>query len=114
MSTQNYRTQLLAAGRIDQSIHYGPYAINWWYFLNSKNDQNKQICFPIHINMRVRFELNKKAFIVRVICNTEENNATPGYVSETDLDSKIYSSASEVVNETLKGMHIFWTKCYGI
>jgi len=102
MSTQNYRTQLLAAGRIDRSIHYGPYAINWWYFLNSKNDQNKQICFPIRINMRVRFELNKKAFIVRVVCNTEENNTMPGYVSETDLDSKIYSSASEVVNETYK------------
>ena len=52
--------------------------------------------------MRVILELNKKTFIVRVICNTEENNTTPGYVSETDLDSKIYSSASEVVNETYK------------
>ena len=63
MSTQNYKTQLLATGIIDQDIHYGPYAINWWYFSNTKNSQNKQICFPIHINMRVRFELNKKAFI---------------------------------------------------
>ena len=67
MSTQNYKTQPLAAGRIDQNIHYGPYAVNWWYFLNTKNDQNKQICFPICINMRVKFELNKKVFIVWVV-----------------------------------------------
>ena len=56
MSSQNYKTQLLATGRIDQNIHYGPYAINWWHFLNTKNG-NKQVCFPIRINMRIIFEL---------------------------------------------------------
>ena len=51
MSTQNFKRQLLAAGEIDNHLHYGPFAENWWYFLNTKNSQNKQICFPIHINM---------------------------------------------------------------
>ena|SRR5205085_4686875 len=102
MFTQNFQRQLLAAGEIDNRLHYGPFAENWWYFLTVKNNQNKQICFPIRINMRVQVTLNRKEFIIRVVRNTKENNLKPGYICESDLDSEICSSASEVINEIWK------------
>jgi hypothetical protein len=49
MSTQNFKRQLLAAGEIDDRLHYGPFAENWWHFLNAKNSRNKQICFPVRV-----------------------------------------------------------------
>jgi hypothetical protein len=105
MSTLNFKRQLLATGEIDNNLHYGPFAESWWHFLNTKNNEinNKQICFPIRINMRIRIILSDKEFIIRVIVhNTKENNLKPGYVCESDVDSKIYASASELVNETYK------------
>jgi hypothetical protein len=105
MSTLNFKRQLLATGEIDNDLHYGPFAESWWYFLNTKNNKinNKQICFPIRINMRIRVILSDEEFIIRVIVhNTKENNPKPGYVCESDVDSKIYASASELVNETYK------------
>lgn len=101
MSVQNYKRQLLTTGEIDQDIHYGPFGVNWWHFLNVKTNQ-KQICFPIRINMRIKIEINKKAFIIRVVHNTDVNNLTPGYVSELDTDSKIYQTPSEAINESYR------------
>lgn len=97
MSTHNYKTQLLVPGEIERNLHYGPFAINWWYFLGNKN---KQICFPLRINMRIKLELNQREFVIRVVHNTKLNNSKPGYICESDEVSEIYSSPSEVVNET--------------
>ena len=52
--------------------------------------------------MRVQVTLNRKEFIIIVVCNTKENDLKPGYICESDLDSEICSSASEVINEIWK------------
>ncbi|CAG8515082.1 4937_t:CDS:2, partial [Gigaspora rosea] len=74
MSIQNHKRQLLALGTIDQKLHYGPFATNWWVFSKLKTDQNKK-SIPIRINIRIKFELNQKEFIIRVV----DNNWKPGY-----------------------------------
>ncbi|GET02124.1 hypothetical protein GLOIN_2v1535567 [Rhizophagus clarus] len=48
--------------------------------------------------MRVQIELNKTKLIVRIV--STEGNINPGYVCESDVDSKIYLSASEAINKT--------------
>ncbi|GBB85344.1 hypothetical protein RclHR1_01190020 [Rhizophagus clarus] len=81
------------------SFHYGIYAVNWWTFINKKTpNEEKQICIPLRLNMRVQIELNKTKLIVRIV--STEGNINPGYVCESDVDSKIYLSASEAINKT--------------
>ncbi|CAG8509113.1 13660_t:CDS:2 [Gigaspora rosea] len=74
MSIQNHKRQLLALGTIDQKLHYGPFASNWW------------------------FELNQKEFIIRVV----DNNWKPGYVCELDTEAIVYLTSSAAINETYK------------
>ena len=69
MSIQNFKRQLLSLGIIVQELHYGPFAISWWAFLKTKIAQNKQACIPICVNMRIKFELNQKEFIIQVVNN---------------------------------------------
>ncbi|CAG8830910.1 16539_t:CDS:2, partial [Gigaspora margarita] len=94
---QNYKRQLLALGTIDQKLYYGPFATNWWVFSKLKTSQNKK-SIPIHINMRIKFELNQKEFIIRVV----NNNWKPGYVCELDTEAIVYLTSSAAINETYK------------
>jgi len=57
--------------------------------------------------MRVQLELNKIEFVIRIV--SVEDNSRPGYVCESDTTSKIYLTASEAINETLKLTKIFLT-----
>ncbi|RHZ74795.1 hypothetical protein Glove_219g105 [Diversispora epigaea] len=98
MSIQNYKRQLLAPGIIIQKLHYGPFAVGWWVFIKTKPTQNKQTCIPIRVNMRIKFELNQKEFIIRVV----DNNWKLGYVCELDTEAIIYLTSSATINETYK------------
>ncbi|RHZ54944.1 hypothetical protein Glove_421g37 [Diversispora epigaea] len=98
MFIQNHKRQLLAPGIIIQKLHYGPFAVSWWVFIKTKSTQNKQTCIPIRVNMRIKFELNQKEFIIRVV----DNNWKPGYVCELDTEAIIYSTSSAAINETYK------------
>src|SRR5438034_11810595 len=98
MSIQNYKRQLLSSGNIVQELHYGPFATSWWGFIKTKTAQNKQICIPIRVNMRIKFELNQEELIIRVV----DNNLKPGYVCESDTEAMIYSTSSAAINETYK------------
>lgn len=89
---------LIAPGEIVQDIHYGPFAIYWWNFIN---EGNTKICYPIRINMRIKIELNEKEFIIRTVVNANDG-MKPGYVYEADNDAVIYSTPSEVINENYK------------
>ncbi|GES91818.1 hypothetical protein GLOIN_2v1535567 [Rhizophagus clarus] len=99
MSSKKQTIQLLATGSLVPTLHYGIYAVNWWTFINKKTpNEEKQICIPLRLNMRVQIELNKTKLIVRIV--SIEGNINPGYVCESDVDSKIYLSASEAINKT--------------
>ncbi|CAB4426206.1 unnamed protein product [Rhizophagus irregularis] len=100
MSTQKHKRQLLSSGNIVQKLHYGPFAINWWFFIEikTKTTRAKQTCIPIRVNMRLKFELNQIEFIIRVI----DNNWKPGYICELDKEAIIYSTPSAAINETYK------------
>jgi hypothetical protein len=109
MSIQNYKRQLLASGNIVQKLHYGPFAVSWWVFLKTQNKQNEQTCIPIRVNLRVKFELNQKEFIIRVV----DNNWKPGYVCESDTEAIIYSTSSAAINETYKKNFVVRTRFSG-
>jgi hypothetical protein len=99
MSTQNHKRQLLASGNIIEKLHYGPFAINWWFFTGIKTKKTtRELPIPIRVNMRIKFELNQTEFIIRVV----DNNWKPGYICESDAESLIYSTPSAVINETYK------------
>ncbi len=93
-----YKRILIAPGEIDEDIHYGPFAIYWWNFIN---EENTKICYPIRINMRIKIELNKKEFIIRTVVNTDDG-IKPGYIYELDGDAVVYSTPSEAINENYK------------
>ena len=97
MSLQKHQLQLIAAVKFDSTLHYGSFAVNWWIFINKGE---KKTCVPIRLNMRVQLELNEIKFIIRVI--STDNNTKPGYVCESDITGRVYSSPSEVINETYK------------
>ena len=61
MSTQKHKRQLLTSGNIIQKLHYGPFAVNWWFFTGIKT---KISHIPIHVNMRIKVELNQTEFII--------------------------------------------------
>ncbi|RHZ78583.1 hypothetical protein Glove_159g29 [Diversispora epigaea] len=99
MSFKNQKIQLLSADNLIPELHYSLYAINWWFFTNKKNHgDEKQICIPIRLNMKVQIELNKTKFIVHIV--STEDNIKPGYICESDNTSRIYLTASEAINET--------------
>ncbi|GES95089.1 hypothetical protein GLOIN_2v1535567 [Rhizophagus clarus] len=62
------------------------------------SNEEKQICIPLRLNMRVQIELNKTKLIVHIV--STEGNINPGYVCESDVDSKIYLFISEAINKT--------------
>ena len=97
MSLQKHKLQLIAVGKLVQTLHYGSFAINWWTFINK---DEKQTCVLIHLNMRVQVELNETKFIICIV-NTD-NNTNPGYVCELDITGKVYLGSSEAINETYK------------
>jgi len=58
MSTQKHKRQLLALGDIIQKLHYGPFAVNWWFFTGIKIKTTLDLPIPIRVNMRIKVELN--------------------------------------------------------
>ncbi|RHZ75354.1 hypothetical protein Glove_216g176 [Diversispora epigaea] len=102
MPSPKYKPQLLAIGNFIPILHYGPFAVNWWTFTNSKTSKNKNsLCIPIRVNERIQIKLNKIKFIIRIICN-ESNTIQSSYVCENDINDKIYLTTSEAINETYK------------
>ncbi|CAH1769505.1 11512_t:CDS:1, partial [Entrophospora sp. SA101] len=97
MSSQKHKLQLIAAGKLVPTLHYGSFAANWWIFNNQKMPEGeKQTCVPICLNMRVQLTL----FIIRIV--SRNNNTRPGYICESDTTGEVYPSASEAINETYK------------
>src|SRR5256885_8550723 len=100
MTSKKQPVQLLATGKLVSTLHYGIYAVNWWIFIDKKiHNEEKQICIPIRLNMRVQLELNKTKFIVRIV--SAEDDIKPGYICESDIAAKVYLSASEAVNKPI-------------
>src|SRR2546430_969045 len=110
MSTDKYKRQLLATGDIVETLHYGIFAANWWVFI--KKTPEEQFCIPIRVNMRIKLELNKAEFIVRVI-KQGNNNYQPGYVCESDEAAMVYSTPSAAINETYKKLFNTQTRYSG-
>ncbi|CAG8485530.1 13164_t:CDS:2 [Funneliformis caledonium] len=80
-------------------LHYSIYSINWWTFIDRKIlNEEKQICIPIRLNMRVQLEFNKTKFIIRIV--SAEDGIKPGYICESDVAAKVYLSALEAINKT--------------
>jgi hypothetical protein len=104
MSSQKYNLQLISAGQLIPSLHYGPFAVEWWIFNNQKT------FIPIRINMRIQLELNKTKLIIRAV----NNDSKPGYVCESDETGEIYLSASEAINETYKKLFNNKTRYSGL
>ncbi|CAB4435615.1 unnamed protein product [Rhizophagus irregularis] len=103
MSSTKLTIQLLASGSLVSRLHYGIYAVNWWTFIDKKMpNEEKQICIPLRLNMRVQSELNKTKFIVRIV--SAEDGIKPGYVCESDVAAKVYLSASEAINKTYNNL----------
>src|SRR5215469_5265965 len=99
----SFKKQLLSLGSLVPTLHYGIYSINWWTFTDRKTlNEEKQICIPIRLNMRVQLELNKTKFIVRIV--SAEDSIRPGYICESDVSAKIYLSASKAVNKTYNSL----------
>ena len=95
--------QLLSLGSLIPTLHFGIYSVNWWTFIDRKIlNEEKQICIPIRLNMRVQLELNKTKFIVRIV--NAEDGIKPGYICESDVAAKVYLSASEAVNKTYNNL----------
>ena len=110
MSTDKYKRQLLATGNIVETLHYGAFAANWWIF--TKKIAEEELCVPIRVNMRVKLELNKIEFVVRVI-KEDNNDCQPGYVCESDEAAKVYSTPSAAINETYKKLFNNLTRYLG-
>ncbi|RIB18022.1 hypothetical protein C2G38_2185785 [Gigaspora rosea] len=55
-------------------------------------------CIPIRINIKIKFELNQKEFIIRVV----NNNWKPDYVCELNTEAIVYLTSSAAINETYK------------
>jgi hypothetical protein len=103
MTSKKQIIQLLAIGNLVPTLHYSIYAVNWWTFFNKKMpNEEKQICIPLRLNMRVQLELNKTKFIIRIV--HAEDNTKPGYICESDVTAKIYLSASEAINKTYSNL----------
>ena len=103
MSFKKQTIQLLFSGILVPTLHYGIYSVNWWTFIDRKIlNEEKQICIPIRLNMRVQLELNKTKFIIRIV--SAEDGIKPGYICESDVAAKIYLSASEAVNKTYNSL----------
>ncbi|PKC57912.1 hypothetical protein RhiirA1_401034 [Rhizophagus irregularis] len=110
MSTDKYKRQLLATGDIIETLHYSVFAINWWIFI--KKTPEKYSCIPICVNMRIKFELNKTEFIIRII-KQSNNIYQPGYICETDQAAMVYSTPTAAINETYKKLFNVQTRYSG-
>lgn len=104
MSSQKHNLQLISAGQLIPSLHYGPFAGEWWLVNNQKT------FVPIRINMRIQVELNKTKLVIRVVNNDDK----PGYVCESDETGEIYLSPSEAINETYKKLFDNRTRYSGL
>jgi hypothetical protein len=113
MSFKKQTTQLLSSGSLVLTLHYGVYSVNWWTFIDKKIlNEEKQICIPLRLNMRVQSELNETKFIVRIV--SAEDGIKPGYICESDVASKVCLSASEAVNKTYNNLFNNKTRYSGL
>jgi len=103
MSSKKQTIQLLTSGNLVSTLHYDIYAVNWWTFIDKKMpNEEKQICIPLRLNMRVQLELNKTKFIIHVV--NAEDGIKSGYVCESDVAAKVYLSASEAINKAYNNL----------
>ncbi|PKK55901.1 hypothetical protein RhiirC2_801202, partial [Rhizophagus irregularis] len=110
MSTDKYKRQLLATGDIIETLHYSVFAINWWIFIKKMPEKYSSI--PIRVNMRIKFELNKTEFIIRII-KQSNNIYQPSYICETDQAAMVYSTPTAAINETYKKLFNVQTRYSG-
>lgn len=113
MSTKKYKTQLLSTGDIVERLHYGSFASNWWVFLGKKRDPKMSSLVPLRVNCRVRIQLNGQEIIIRII-EDYNNGFRPGFVSELDPESLIYTNITAAVNETYKKLFNNKTRYSGL
>ncbi|CAH1761342.1 8377_t:CDS:2, partial [Entrophospora sp. SA101] len=52
--------------------------------------------------MRIKYKIDQQEFIVRVVKGTSDDEWMPGYVCESDIKGRIYSTPTAVVNEFYK------------
>ncbi|CAH1768303.1 8443_t:CDS:2 [Entrophospora sp. SA101] len=52
--------------------------------------------------MKIKYKIDQQGFIVRVVKGTSDDEWVPGYVCESDIEGRIYSTPTAVVNESYK------------
>ncbi|CAG8481977.1 9558_t:CDS:1 [Racocetra fulgida] len=93
-STHLTSEKLITTGTIESELHYGLYICDWWLFSEEKNILYS---IPIRLGLEVLIQLNKKLFVVHVVCNIH-SPLQPGYIyEESGQSSSIVTSTSAAI-----------------
>jgi hypothetical protein len=91
---KNTEVTLVAAGKLIESIHYGPFSRYWWVPRATNTE-----FIPIRVGQKTRTFLNGREFIVRVVVGNKESIKHPGYCCESEtFSSNVENSPSEAVS----------------
>lgn len=93
---KNIEVTLVSAGKLIESIHYGPFSRYWW---TSQSENTAEPLIPIRVGQKTRTFLNGQEFIVRVVAGNKESAKHPGYCCESGtFSSNVENSVSEAVS----------------
>jgi hypothetical protein len=118
---KEYSVSLISAGKLIESLHYGPYAREWW-LARPTNDNTANIPFyPIRLGMKTLTTINKRDFIITVVQgNTEDttdpnyNEFQPGYICRSEgLCSNVCNSSSQAITSVYQKVFSNKTKHAG-
>lgn len=90
---------LLEQGSIDLTLHYGPFARDWWVIkTQTKNTDCDFRAIPYRLYMRTVCLLNNTEFTI-VVVKREDNPLQPGFIcSSKEQSTGIVESASQAIN----------------
>jgi hypothetical protein len=79
---------LIATGIIIPDLHFGPFLRNWWYVKTiQENGMKVEQYYPFRVGMKMRVELKKQIFIIRVVQGNKHSDLLPGFLCESLLES---------------------------
>ncbi|GBB96388.1 hypothetical protein RclHR1_02740019 [Rhizophagus clarus] len=76
---KEYSVSLISAGKLIESLHYGPYAREWWLARPTNNNMVNIPFYPICFGMKTLTTINKRDFIITVVQGNTENTTDPNY-----------------------------------
>ncbi|CAG8514000.1 12658_t:CDS:2 [Dentiscutata erythropus] len=99
-----YKAMLLLQGKLVQTLHFGPYAKNWWISCLT-HDLTYTFLYPVCLSMKTITIVNHRDFIITVV----QNNFEPRYICQSEaLQSNICRSLSEAITSIYQ--QAFFTK----